>query len=91
MEHNANAPLTSLEQILLPVFMLMVFVGIAGGNPSTVLKPLFEIAGHLASMLLSLFCTLVTSLFQALLSLVLSGAQTVGAIISSECSHHINH
>jgi len=85
-----NAPLGFIEQILLVVFMLMLFVAIAGGNPSMVLKPLFEITGQLVGTLLSLLCTLIVTLFRTLLSLIVSGVAALAAMAQSANSRNIN-
>lgn len=84
-------PLAGIEQILLIVFVLMILVGIAGGNPSMVLKPLFDILTQLVSMLLGLISTLVATLFQTLLSLLVSIVQALSTLTQSTTSHHINH
>lgn len=39
-----------VEIVLLPIFLLMCFAMIAGGNPSIVLRPVLEIAGRLLMM-----------------------------------------
>lgn len=54
MEPHTAATPGLIEQLLLPVFVLICFVGIAGGNPSMVLTPVFEIAGRLAMMAINL-------------------------------------
>lgn len=91
MTPTTVTPLAGIEQILLIVFVLMVFVGIAGGNPSMVLKPTFDIVGQLATMLLGLISTLVATLFQTLLSVLVSIVQALSAMTQSTSSHHINH
>ena len=83
------SPFAGIEQILLIVFVLMILVGMAGGNPSMVLKPTFEIVGQLATMLMGLVCTLVAMLCRALLSLIVSGLQALPTHTTG--SRHINH
>jgi hypothetical protein len=68
-----SSPLGGLEQIILVLFMLMVLVGIAGGNPSMVLNPVFDIVGQMVKALLSLLCTLLITLFRVLGNVLLSG------------------
>ena len=43
-----------LSQLLLPVFLLMILVGIAGGKPESVLKFVVSLAGSLVSAFLDL-------------------------------------
>ena len=75
-----------MEQILLLIFTLMLFVGLAGGNPGMVLKPIFEIASQLIGTILSLVCSLLLMLFRALLSLLAAGVQA----LASATSRNIN-
>jgi hypothetical protein len=63
----------SIEQIFLLLFVLMVLVGIAGGNPSMVLKPVFDIVGQIVMTLLSLLSTLLISLIRLLGTLLAEG------------------
>lgn len=85
-----NSMLGGIEQILLLVFMLMILVGIAGGNPSTVLQPLFAIAGQLASMLLNLISKLVLMIVQGVCTLLLSGFNFLIATTQSIYQDRIN-
>lgn len=70
---EATSVLNGIEQIFLILFVLMVLVGIAGGNPSIVLKPVFDIVGQIVMTLLSLLSTLLISLIRLLGSLLTSG------------------
>jgi len=70
---EANSVLCGIEQIFLLLFVLMVLVGIAGGNPSMVLKPVFDIVGQIVMALLSMLSTLLISLIRLLGSLLMSG------------------
>ncbi|HEY9786349.1 MAG TPA: hypothetical protein V6D17_13160 [Candidatus Obscuribacterales bacterium] len=88
MEH-VNSPLAGVEQILLIIFMLMVFVGIAGGNPSMVLKPVFEIIGQILMALISLLTALITTLFRVVLSVFLAAIQSLAAGLKSNSSRQI--
>lgn len=70
---EANSALGGIEQVFLLLFVLMVLVGIAGGNPSMVLKPVFDTVGQIVMALLSLLSTLLISLIRLLGSLLTSG------------------
>lgn len=88
MEH-ANSPLGFIEQIILIIFTLMLFAGLAGGNPSMVLKPTFEIAGQIVMALISLLSALITTLFRVALSAVISGVQALASGLQSGSSRQI--
>jgi len=77
-----------MEQILLLVFMLMLFVGIAGGNPGMVVKPLFDIVSQLVGTLLQLLCTLIATLFRAACTLLVSAIQAISTMLTN--SRNIN-
>ena len=77
-----------MEQILLPVFMLMLLVGIAGGNPGMVVKPLFDIVSQLVGTLLQLLSTLLVTLFRAACTLLVSAIQAISTMIIN--SRNIN-
>jgi hypothetical protein len=77
-----------MEQILLLVFMLMLFVGIAGGNPGMVVKPLFDIVTQLVGTLLQLLCTLIATLFRAACTLLVSAIQAISTMLVN--SRNIN-
>lgn len=85
---EATSPLGFIEQILLVIFMLMLFVGIAGGNPSMVIKPVFDIVGQLLCTILSLLCSLILTMFRALITLLTSGLQALVAMLNN--SRNIN-
>lgn len=68
-----SSPLGGIEQVLLLLFMLMVLVAIAGGNPSMVLNPVFDIVGQMVKALLSLLSTLLISLFRVLGNVLMLG------------------
>lgn len=85
---EASSPLGFIEQILLVIFMLMLFVGIAGGNPSMVIKPVFDIVGQLLGTILSLLCSLFLTVFRALITLLTSGLLALVAMLTS--SRNIN-
>lgn len=67
--------LGGIEQILLLLFMLMVLVGLAGGNPSSVITPVFDIAKQLITALLSLLSSLLISLIQLVTTVLTSGVK----------------
>jgi hypothetical protein len=77
-----------MEQILIPVFMLMLLVGIAGGNPGMVVKPLFDIISQLVGTLLQLLSTLLVTLFRAACALLVSAIQAISTMIIN--SRNIN-
>ncbi len=66
-----------IEQIFLLLFVLMVLIGIAGGNPSMVLKPVFDIVGQLVMTLISLLSQLLIALIRVLGSVLVSGTKLV--------------
>lgn len=82
------SPLGFIEQILLVIFMLMIFAGIAGGNPGMIIKPVFDIVGQLLGTVLSLLCSLILTLFRTLLTLLISGIQALAAMLAN--SRNIN-
>lgn len=88
MEH-VNSPFGFVDQIILVVFMLMLFAGLAGGNPGMVLKPAFEIAGQIIMALISLLCALITMLFRVLLSGIMAGAQALAERVQTRSSRQI--
>ncbi len=81
-------PLGFIEQILLLIFILMLFAGIAGGNPGMIIKPVFDIVGQLLGTVLSLLCSLILTVFRALLTLLVSGLQALAAMLAN--SRNIN-
>ena len=83
MTPTTSPVLGGIEQTLLVVFILMVFVGIAGGNPGMVLKPLFDIVGQIVMALISLLSALVISLLRLAMSVLLSGGQSLTATLQS--------
>lgn len=81
-------PLGFIEQILLVIFMLMLFAGIAGGNPGMIIKPVFDIVGQLLGTVLTLLCSLILTVFRTLLTLLVSGLQALAAMLAN--SRNIN-
>ena len=88
MEH-VNSPLGFVEQIILIIFTLMLFAGLAGGNPEMVLKPTFQIVGQIVMALISLLSALITTLFRVVLSVVISGVQALATGLQSGSSRQI--
>ena len=78
-----SSPLGGIEQILLLLFMLMVLVAIAGGNPSMVLNPVFDIVGQMVKALISLLSTLLISLFRVLGTVLVSGINLAAETLKS--------
>lgn len=70
-----SSALGGIEQIFLLLFMLIILFAIAGGNPSMVLKPVFDIVGQLVKALLSLLTQLLIALFRLLANVVVSGTK----------------
>jgi len=89
MTPTTSPVLGGIEQILLVVFILMIFVGIAGGNPSSVLKPFFEIVGQIVIALVSLLCALLTTVLQLGLSLLVSSGQTLAGSTQSAADRKV--
>lgn len=85
---EASSPLGFIKPILLVIFMLMLFVGIAGGNPSMVIRPAFDIVGQLLGTILSLLCSLLLTVSRALITLLTSGLQALVAMLTN--SRNIN-
>lgn len=79
-------PLGFIEQFLLVIFMLMLFAGIAGGNPGMIIKPAFDIVGQLLGTVLSLLCSLILTIFRTLLTLLVSGLQAIAAMLANSRS-----
>jgi len=75
MTPHAYSPLGIFEPILLLVFTLMLFAGLAGGNAAMVLKPLFEIFAQLLGAFLSIFCALLSTALRVGFAFLLSAGQ----------------
>lgn len=88
METVSNSPLGFIEQILLVIFMLMLFAGLAGGNPAMIIKPVFDIVGQLLATVLSLLCSLILTVFRTALTLLVSGLQALATMLAN--SRNIN-
>jgi hypothetical protein len=85
-----NSPLGVFEPLLLLVFTLMLLVGIAGGNPGIVLKPVFDILGQLLGAFISLLCTAVTALIRVGIGLALSAGQKLLDGLQESSKRNIN-
>ena len=75
MDTFPNTAVGCVEEIFLLFFVLMLFVGIAGGRADAVLKPLLDMIGQLFGALLSVFAMLLVLLLKLLATLVLAGIQ----------------
>ncbi|MBK9145163.1 MAG: hypothetical protein IPM23_21940 [Candidatus Melainabacteria bacterium] len=78
-----NSLLIGIEQIFLLIFMLMILVGITGGNPSIVLKLVFDIAGQVVTTLLSLLSTLLISLIRLSANVLMSGFKLLAETLAN--------
>lgn len=83
MTTPTSSVLGGIEQIFLLLFMLMVLVGIAGGNPSMVLNPVFDIVGQMVKALISLLSTLLITLFRVLGSVLVSGVKLLAEALTN--------
>jgi hypothetical protein len=81
-----NPVLGGIEQIILLVFVLMVLVGMAGGNPASVLSPVLQMATQLFVSMVSLAFSLLGMLAKALISLIPALVQSIGSRSQSACS-----
>lgn len=80
---EADSVLGGIEQIFLLLFVLMVLVGIAGGNPSMVLNPVFDIVGQMVRALLSLLSTLLITLFRVLGNVLVAGVNPLAETLKN--------
>ena len=83
MTTPTSSAFAGIEQIFLLLFVLMIFVGIAGGNPSMVLKPVFDIVGQIVMALISLLGQLLIALFRVLASVLISGTKVLAETLRS--------
>jgi hypothetical protein len=83
MTTPTSSALGGIEQIFLLLFMLMVLVGIAGGNPSMVFNPVFDIVGQMVKALISLLSTLLITLFRVLGSVLVSGVRLLAEALTN--------
>ncbi|MBZ0189783.1 MAG: hypothetical protein K8F91_26290 [Candidatus Obscuribacterales bacterium] len=75
--------LGGIEQIFLLIFMLIVLVGIAGGDASMVLKPVFGIVQQIVMSLISLLSNLLMSLFTLSANLLISGFKLLAETLAN--------
>ena len=90
MTPHAYSPLGILGRIVLLVFMLMLFVCIAGGNPAMVLKPVCDIFAEILEAFLTILCAAVGALLRLVLSAALSALQNVFSALQGHSDRHIN-
>lgn len=86
MNSDPTSPFAFVQSIFMIVFVLMLFVGVAGGTPETVLKPFMEIVSTLLGALLSL----AVAVLRGILSLLLSSLHALLSFWKSSSSRHIN-
>lgn len=91
MTTDVSSPFAFVQSILMIVFILMLFVGVAGGKPETVLQPFMGIIGQLISTLLGTALSLVAAILRGILSILLSGLHALLSYWKSSSSRHINH
>lgn len=78
-----SSAFAGIEQIFLLLFVLMIFVCIAGGNPSMVLKPVFDIVGQIVMALISLLSQLLIAGLRVLASVLISGTKIAAETLRS--------
>jgi hypothetical protein len=91
MNADVSSPFAYVQSIFMLVLILMLFVGVAGGKPETVLQPLMGIIGTLISTLLTTGLALVAAILRGILSILLSGLHALLSYWKSSNSRHINH
>lgn len=91
MNSDISSPFAFVQSIFLIVFILMLFVGVAGGRPDSVLQPLMGIVGQLISTLLGTLLALIAAVLRGILSILLSGLHALLSYWKSSSSRHINH
>lgn len=90
MTPHVYSPLGVFEPIFLIILILMLFVGLAGGNPGMVLQPVFEIFGQLLGAFISLLCVAVSTVIRLGLSAVLSAMQKLLHGLQDSANRNIN-
>ncbi len=83
---DANSSIGFVEQILLVIFILMLFARLAGGNPDMIIKPVLGIVSQVFSTVLGLVSNLLLTVFRAALTLLVSGLQTLAAMLANSRS-----
>ncbi len=91
MNPDLSSPFAFVQSIFMIVFILMLFVGIVGGKPETVLQPLMHIVGTLIATLLTTGLALVAAVLRGILSILLSGGHALLSYWKASNSRHINH
>lgn len=89
MNPDATSPFAFVQSIFMIVFVLMLFVGVAGGRPETVLQPLMAITGQIVSTLLGVVLSLAAAILRGILSLLLSSLHALLSFWKSSSSRHI--
>ena len=78
------------QSIFLLVFVLMLFVGIAGGKPESVLSPFIDLIGKTIAALLGAVVALVAAVLRGILSILLSGLHALLSYWKSSSTRHTN-
>jgi hypothetical protein len=74
-----NPLLGGVEQLLLLLFVLMVLVTMAGGNPTSVLSPVLQLVTQLLVALATLAFNIVGMLAKAIFSLIPVICKSIGS------------
>ena len=90
MNFDLSPVFAFVQSIFLLVFVLMLFVGIAGGKPETVLAPFIDLIGKTIAALLGALVALVAAVLRGILSILLSGLHALLSYWKSSSSRHIN-
>lgn len=77
---------TIVEPIFLLLFMAVVLVSVAGGNPDSVIRPAIAIAGSLLQGLLTLTINLLTTGIQLAISGLTTALKALGELSKSHSS-----
>lgn len=84
-----NPLLAGIEQLLLPVILLMTLVGMIGGKSDAVLRPIFELLTRLMVGLMGLLCTVIAALFKALVAVLPHLVRAAGSAASTASGRKI--
>ena len=77
---------TFVEPIFLLLFLAVVLVSVAGGNPDSVIRPAIAIAGSLLQGLLTLAINLLTTGIQLAIGGLTTALKALGEISKSHSS-----
>jgi hypothetical protein len=79
-----------LEQVFLPVFLIVLLVGFVGGNPMLAVKLLLDLFGVVLGAVIGLLCTFLPILLRLTGSLIVMGGQLMSTTISTSMSTRKN-